>query len=221
MQGVVGVVVGAVITLIIFSYLLGDNVLYRWALALLVGSAVGYALGVAIDYVQKWIADGMQQPDPVVSVAYAVPLLLGLLLLFKGFAPARFLGRISVVSNLSLGYLVGAGAAVAVAGAVLGTLIPQVRATGTIASVGPGLVQGLITALGTVVTLLYFTHRSRPVSGNVEPLPWYVRGLHMVGEVFLVFSLGTVFASAITSGLTALVMRISLVAELLRPLIGQ
>lgn len=222
MQGTWEIIVGAVLTLIIFSYLLGDNILYRWALALLVGSAVGYALGVAVDYVRRWILDGLSQQGTVLGVAYAVPLFLGVLLLLKGFSPARFLGRISAVGNIALGYMVGAGAAVAVAGALLGTLIPQVRATGDAVYAGDGLigvVQGLVTALGTVVTLLAFSHR--PNSSGPSAEPWFARGIRMLGGAFLVFGLGTVFAGAVTSGLTALVIRLSLVAELLRPLIGQ
>ncbi len=223
MQGTLGIIVGAVVTLIIFSYLLGDNVLYRWALALLVGSAIGYALGVAVDYVREWIVMSLLEQDLAVSIVYAIPLLLGILLLLKGFSPNRFLGRMGIVGNLALAYLVGVGAAVAIAGALMGTLIPLVIATGQLLD-GPGLAavaQRLVAAVGTILTLLYFAHRPRTVGSDLEPRSWISRSVRALGGAFLMFGLGTAFAGAITSGLTAMVIRLSLIAELLRPLIGQ
>lgn len=223
MQGTLGVIVGAVLTLVIFSYLLGDNVLYRWALALLVGSAIGYALGVAVDYVRQWIMDSLGQQNSVVSIAYAVPLVLGVLLLLKGFSPAHVLGRIGSVGNIALAYLVGVGAAVAIAGALMGTLIPQVLITGEAdpGGVGLGIAQSVVAAVGTILTLLYFVHRPSKVASDVTPGSWVSRTIRAFGGAFLVFGLGTVFAGAITSALTALIIRLSLIAELLRPLIGQ
>ena len=224
MQETLGIIVGAVLTLLIFSYLLGDNILYRWALALLVGSAIGFALGVAVDVVRDWVAVSLGEQDPVLSIVYAFPLLLGLLLLLKGFSPAGFLGRMASVGNLALAYLVGVGAAVAISGALLGSLIPQVLATGEGVRADGGMLsilQGLVAALGTVLTLLYFTHRPRATRSGLEPSSWISRSVRALGGAFLVFGLGTAFAGAITSALTALVVRLSLIAELLRPLIGQ
>ena len=43
-----GLVVGAVLTLLIFSYLLGDNPLYRLTLHIFVGALVGYSLGIVL-----------------------------------------------------------------------------------------------------------------------------------------------------------------------------
>jgi hypothetical protein len=224
MQETLGIIAGAVLTLLIFSYLLGDNVLYRWALALLVGSAIGFALGVAVDYVRDWVTVSLGAQDLALSIVYAFPLLLGILLLLKGFSPAGFLGRLASAGNLALGYLVGVGAAVAISGALLGSLIPQVLATSEGVRGDGGLLtilQGLVAALGTVLTLLYFTHQPRVTRSGVPSMSWVSRSIRALGGAFLVFGLGTVFAGAITSALTALVIRLSLMAELLRPLIGQ
>ena len=48
---VVGMVVGAVLTLMVFSYLVGDNPLYRIALYLFVGAVIGYSLGILVSEV--------------------------------------------------------------------------------------------------------------------------------------------------------------------------
>ena len=52
-----------------------------------------------------------------------IPLVLGLLLLFK-LSP-----RTAHLGNPSMAFLVGVGAAVAIGGAVMGTLFPQTRAS--------------------------------------------------------------------------------------------
>jgi hypothetical protein len=210
---IVGLVIGTVLTLMIFSYLLGDNALYRWALALLVGVGVGYALGIAIRFlVFDWIAEAMRANDPTVSLTYAIPLLLGGLLLFKGFGRSN----IAVLGNIPLAFLVGVGAAVAVSGALTGTLIPQIRATGTALNVqGPllTLIEGGIVLIGTIATLTFFSPTSR--AAQQRGLVAGIRGgIQSLGQVFLVIALGVAFAGALTSALTAWVMRLWQVVEL-------
>ncbi len=224
MEGLVTLIVGAVITLMIFSYLLGDNVLYRWALALLVGSAAGYALGVAVRFVlDEWIVQALVDQTAAGDLTYAVPLLLGSLLLLKGFSPTRLLGRISVIGNISLGYLVGVGAGVAVSGALLGTLIPQVLATGQAVRINVGvlgIIQGVIIALGTILTLLYFSATLREREDDVESRPVGSRLIQGAGRFFLIFALGAAFSGALTSGLTAMVLRLWQLADLVNRLIA-
>jgi hypothetical protein len=48
MSDLICVWVGAILTLLVFSYLLGDSPLFRLAQAILVGVAIGYAGTVAI-----------------------------------------------------------------------------------------------------------------------------------------------------------------------------
>jgi len=224
MADILGLIIGAVITLVIFSYVLGDNVLYRWALALLVGCAVGYATGVAVRLVlEEWITPALAAESLELGLVLAIPLALGGLLLLKGFPPTRLLGRIAVLGNIPLGYLVGVGAAVAISGAVTGTLIPQVLATGDALKPESDLLtllQGVIVLLGTVFTLLYFAPRpteAGSTEGERSPL---ARWSGRLGQFFLIVALGTAFSGAITSALTALVMRLWRIAELLRQLVS-
>jgi len=121
MLEIAGLVAGAVLTLLIFSYLLGDNPLYRLALHLFVGALLGYSFGIVLRDVLRNIVLAQLSTDPL---AVMVPLVLGILLLFKGFPKQAYVG------NLSVAYLVGVGTAVALSGALLGTLVPQVGATG-------------------------------------------------------------------------------------------
>ena len=85
-----GLIIGAILTLLIFSYLLKDTILYRWALALLVGCGVGYGLGLAWHYILKeWIVRALATPQLRGNISFAIPLFFGALLLFKGFSPNK------------------------------------------------------------------------------------------------------------------------------------
>jgi hypothetical protein len=150
-----------------------------------------------------------------------IPLILGVLLLLKGFPPSRFLGRISALGNLSLAYLVGVGAAVAVAGALVGTLIPQVMATGAGLSLERGLlgmIQGFIALMGTVVTLLYFSTRFKEAKTGLPAL--LESGIDRLGRFFIVVALGAAFAGAVTSALTALTLRLWQLSDLINQVLA-
>ncbi|NIV32980.1 MAG: hypothetical protein GWN58_27110, partial [Anaerolineae bacterium] len=78
MLEIAGLVAGAVLTLLIFSYLLGDNPLYRLALHLFVGTLLGYSFGVVLRDVLRNMVLAQLSTDPL---AVVVPLVLGILLL--------------------------------------------------------------------------------------------------------------------------------------------
>jgi hypothetical protein len=233
-----GLIIGALLTLAIFSYLLQDNQLYRWALALLVGTASGYATAIAIRFViNGWISPALSEQEVGTRSIYIAVLLMGCLLLLKGFTPARFTGLIMTLSNIPLGYLVGVGAAVAVSGAMMGTLIPQILVTGSeLRPDGSGLpydlltiLQGVVIALSTIVTLLAFSlsyKRGQEYVQGVGPRrKWdgWKRLCRSAGQAVVAVALGTAFAGAVTSALTALTVRLWQLADLLSqwaPLIG-
>src|SRR5512141_219524 len=80
----IGVWVGALFTLLVFSYLLGDTPLFRFAQAVFVGVTVGYATVIAIYLV---LIPRLVQPllaNPIGNWPVFIPLLLGVLLLLKG-----------------------------------------------------------------------------------------------------------------------------------------
>ncbi len=203
-----GLIVGAVLTLIIFSYLLGDHVLYRWVLALLVGSGAGYVMGVALRFLwMDWLAQARTAESPLLKGYYFVPLLLGILLLFKGFSSLKILGRLSPLGNIPMGYLIGTGAAVAIAGALLGTLFPQIQAAGnamTLRNFPWGLLRGIVMLIGTISALLLFSPRAKDPGGEIKSTTLWMQRL---GKFFVIVALAAAFAGAITSGLTLWVER--------------
>jgi len=202
---VVGLVVGAVLTLMIFSYLLGDNPLYRLALHLFVGALVGYSFGIVLRDVLIGKVWNQLLDNPL---AVVIPLVLGILLLFKGFPRQAYVG------NFSVAYLVGVGAAVALGGALLGTLIPQVGATGralsspSLASFRLGLLDGLLVVVGTICTLMAFTFTARKQRGLRGAWAGIVKLTGGVGRIFLIFAFGIAFAGALTASLSIFIGRI-------------
>lgn len=205
MLEIAGLVAGAVLTLLIFSYLLGDNPLYRLALHLFVGALLGYSFGVVLRDVFLDMVLEQLSTDPL---AVVVPVVLGILLLFKGFPRQAYVG------NLSVAYLVGVGAAVALSGALLGTLVPQIGATGRAlslasrASFRTGLLDGLLIVVGTVCTLMIFNFAARRQGGLAGAWTQIVRLTSGVGRVFLIVAFGIAFAGALTTSLSVLIGRL-------------
>jgi hypothetical protein len=205
---VVGMSLGAILTIMILSYIFGDNALYRFALHVFVGTLVGYSVGIVLrDVVQPTVE--AVQADPVV----VIPLVLGMLLIFKGFPKYAYVG------NLSTAYLVGIGAAVALSGALLGTLIPQIGATGRILSLDSlgasplALVSNPLILVGTICTLMAFSFAAPREGGLAGQWTRFVEGARWVGRLFLAVAFGTAFAGALTASLTILIGRIQFLID--------
>ena len=207
-----GLVVGAILTLLVFSYLLGDNPLYRLALHLFVGALVGYSLGVVLRDVLLGMVLTQLLTNPL---AVVVPLVLGILLLFKGFPRQAYAG------NFSVAYLVGVGTAVALSGALLGTLVPQIGATGralspaSLASSRGGLLDGLLIVVGTTCTLMASAFVARKRQGLAGAWAQIVRLAAGVGRIFIIFALGVAFAGALTASLSIFIGRIQYLIDVL------
>ena len=144
----IGLWASFILTLMIFSYLLGDNLLYRLAVYVFAGLAAGYSAIVTWDgVIVPWLQDTLLQPNATLDqLALGVaPLLVGLLLLARSWSP-----RGDGLSRLALAFLIGVGTAVALNGAVHGTLLPMLRSTGE--GVVPGDLNGILLAAGVVCT---------------------------------------------------------------------
>ncbi len=207
----VGLWAGFALTLMIFSYLLGDNFLYRIAVYALSGLAAGVLVMITVESVLlPFIRAAAASGDMRAWSLALFPALIGVLLLLKGTQ------RYSHVGNLGLAWLVGVGAAVALVGAITGTLIPLVASTagslsspGVEAGGGVELANSFILVLGVVCTLLYFQHLARRSPGSEpgqlvahrRPL---ARVLGAVGQGFIAVALGAIYGGAILSGLAVL-----------------
>jgi hypothetical protein len=193
----IGGAVGFFFTVALLSYLIGDNPIYRLALHLFIGVAAGY-VGLVVIYqvlTPRLIVPLSTGSLPVILLAI-VPLVLFIFLIFK-LSP-----RTAALGNIGVAYLVGVGTAVAVGGAITGTLLPLINTTWK--SGGSTLNQGIIV-VGAVCTLLYFQFwlRGETTAGGAERAA-PMRLLAGIGQGFVVATLGAIYAGMILSGMAVL-----------------
>jgi hypothetical protein len=153
---------------------------------------------------------------PIQLALSIVPLILSVSLL------AKLSPRISWIGNFAMAVLVGVGAATAVGGALVGTLIPQVEAAMDALNSRSifALTEGAIMLVGTVVTLAYFQFGAkRAIDGAVkrnaifETLAW-------LGRIFIAVTFGVLFAGVYMAALTAMIERLSSMINLVKSLLG-
>ncbi|MFW5940232.1 MAG: hypothetical protein ACOC9C_00635 [Chloroflexota bacterium] len=193
------VLVGFLLTLFIYSYVVGDNPLYRLAVHLLVGVSAAYAAVIAIESVFLPLFQRLQeQPTAPDNLLWGIPLLLSLLLLLRWLRPLAWAG------NSTIGVLITVGAAVALVGAITGTILPQVL---TMPDGEPWL--GLATALLTACALLYFQFTGRADREGQFTRPAWKRVIAAVGQGVLMVTFGALFAGAFSTSLVVLVERLN------------
>jgi len=210
-------VIGFILTLLIFSYLIGDNPLFRSAVYIFIGVSSGYAAVVVWHNVlipKLFLPLASANANQLVFLG--VPLILSVSLL------AKLSPRISWLGSFAMAMLVGVGAATALSGAVIGTLIPQSRAAMD-AFVRPNflqLVEGVVMLAGTILTLIYFQFSAKRApdgsvkrNGILEILAWG-------GRVFIAITFGVLFAGVYMAALTAMLERLSSIINFVKPFLG-
>lgn len=204
MSDLIGVWVGAILTLLVFSYLLGDTPLFRIAQGVFVGVAVGYGATVAVYLVLIPrlidLAADLRGNWPLF-----VPFALGVLLLTKVRAAWAPLG------NISMAFLFGVGGALAIGGALSGALLPQLAAT--VVSFAPAqgiptLFNNLLLVFGTIGALLSFrfvTNQERPFARVLDAI---TSGWGVLGRGFILIAFGAIFADTAVSRVSILIGRV-------------
>ncbi len=225
-----GAWVAFVFTLMIFSALVGDNLLSRLAQHILIGAGVGYAGVLAIRHllVPQLILPIQDGSADLASVW--MPMALVVVLLFAGLDRILLQGRTStgrlalwhrVVQSsgrLVVALLLGVGLGAGIMGAIQGTLIPQyMRAAEmgvTDAGSSNGPLIGILTLLITAATIMQlFISPQR----HLRDQPGYARGFMMgwlwIGQRAIWFASGLIFARLISSRMTLLIARVQFLAQ--------
>ena len=197
------------LTLMILSYLIGDNPAFRVAVYIFVGVSAGYVAAVAWwQVIYPKVLLPLLTGSFIERLLALVPLVLGFLLLMKLSQRTAWMG------NVSVAFLVGVGAAVAVGGAVMGTLIPQTQASYTVFNLTGGgsllarLFFGVIMLVGTITTLVYFHFGARATAGGPQRSKLVI-WLGWIGQVFIAITLGVLFAGVFAAAMTALIERMN------------
>jgi hypothetical protein len=193
----IGLIIGFVLTLLIYSYLFGDNPLYRIAVHLLVGVSAAYAAVVVVRQVilpiYAQISLAPTDPD---NLIWFVPVFLALLLLLKRLPTISWLG------NISIALMVGVGAAVALTGAILGTLWPQATAVSPANPLFPG--QGVVTAVLTACVLAAFQFTGKQDREGKWRQPVWQRAVSLLGRIVMTITFGALFAGILNTSLVLL-----------------
>ena len=217
----IGAIIGFLLTVMVLSYIIGDNVLFRLATHIFIGVASGYA-AVLIVYNVLWYqvlvpvlqiftsGTGDKLLNFAVHVAPAV--ILGIWMLTK-VTP-----RLSRYGTPVLAFLTGVGAATVIAGAVRGTIFPQVGASinmlnqhsapANMNNLVGWFINGVIVLVGTITTLIYFQFGvKRQEEGMPAQRPVILEYLSTVGQGFIVITLGVLFTGVFLAALAALIDR--------------
>jgi hypothetical protein len=200
-----GTIIGFVLTLMVFSYIFGDNVLFRLATHIFIGVAAGYAaVLVTYNLVYNIIFPILASPGDEL-LRLGPPVILGVWLL------AKTSPKLSRLGNPVLAFLVGAGAAAAISGALLGTIFPLVdQSTRELADreLSYIILYGGIILVGTITTLIYFHYGAHPTPSGATRRNLPIEIGSLVGQVFIATTLGAIFAGVYLAVLSVFIERI-------------
>jgi hypothetical protein len=230
-----GMILAALLTIMVLSYIIADNVLFRIAVYVFIGVASGYAGAIAWHNVIRpalidpILADGFSVLFGSEAIStYLIPLLLSAILLLKlSKRTARF-------GSLSVAILVGVGAAVVVGGAITGTLIPQSRATAN--ALAPEVAfpqQGedtfvwlervigvVVLILATITTLIYFRFSAQRERSGRTRRSRFNAILAYIGRTFIALTFGVMYAGALMATVLVLAQRFVFLRSVLTMLTG-
>ena len=212
-----------IMTLIIFSGIVGDHALVRLGQHLLVGASLGYLGVLAIQHVLRPRLITPLLADPTGDPMRWIPVGLGLILLVAGLdrtlrpaataPPPLWRRALHGLGRLPVAFLLGVGLSAGLFGALQGTLFPQFwQAAQTAfdpAVSAPIFLAGVLTLLITTATLLYlYVDPARYVAEQ----PTYVRrlmtGWLWLGQHTLWLAAGILFARLMASRLSLLIARV-------------
>jgi hypothetical protein len=211
-----GVVLSFFFTVLVLLYAFGDNTFFRLAIHIFIGVAAGYAGAVALKDVL------IPRLSNLTSTQFIIAILVIALLAMKISPRTTFLG------NPASGLLVGVGAAIAIGGAIQGTLIPQVTGasnffnpellrqsfqTNDFATVMRLVFEGSVILIGTITTLVHFHFSTKHVPNQIPRQPAAIRAIGWVGQAFIAITFGVLFAGVYSATLVALIERLYFIKD--------
>ncbi len=216
----IGLWVAALLTLAIYSFLYGDNPIYKFSEHIFVGVSAAY--GAAIIYHQALVpklvqplSEGLIQPllaSDVSAIVWTkatlvIPGILGILIFGRFFRGYQWLSRWPIA------FVMGLGAGLSIPRSIQSLVLKQMH--GTMQPVWPltgGGFDNLLLIVGVVCTLAYF-YFSLPHRGVMG-------GLSRVGIWFLMIGFGAGFGNTVMARISLLIGRIQFLLYEWLPTIG-
>lgn len=187
--------ISALLTLAVFSFLYGDNPIYKFAERLLVGLAVGYALVITW---QQTIIDRLYTPLFIDGrLALIVALILGLLMF------SRFKRSWAWLSGIPLAAMIGAGAGAALPAMLEARIFKQLSATVAVfhnADTSFELFSAFVLLVGFITTLGYFYFAKQRTGALAIS--------SKIGSYFLMIFFGATFGYTVMSRMSILIGRL-------------
>ncbi|MBE0433809.1 hypothetical protein IBX73_10155 [candidate division WOR-3 bacterium] len=195
--------IGAVLTLMIFSFLYKDNPFYKFGEHLFVGVANGYYI---VYYWHNALKPNLFEPLSAGQFLYVVPLLLGLLYF------TRFIPRISWLVRIPIGFTIGWGAGLSIPAYFQADVLRQLEGTVVTPATFSNTLHGIyavIILIGVACTLIYFyfSREHKGVLGSASKL----------GIMFIMIGFGASFGYTVMARVSLLIGRIQF---LLGPWLG-
>ncbi|MDW8405907.1 hypothetical protein [Chloroflexus sp.] len=203
------------LTLLVFSRIVGDTPAFRFVQYLFVGVSLGYAVVVIYHQVLRPAVIDLlaASGQPALATLRLIPFVLAALLLTRVSGQQTN----SWLANIPLALVFGVGAALVVGGALIGTILPQVLdATRQDFSSLAAVLGSVVLLIGSIVTLLSFTLTRSPDPNRQR----WIDGAARVGRWVLLLAFGFFLAGSISSYLAALNERLLFIVEWVRAILG-
>jgi hypothetical protein len=220
-----GGLIAAILTIMVLSYLIGDNPLFRTATHTFIGISAGYAGTIALHSIIKpnlidpFIAAGSEGIlNGAVFAGANGRFLVGawilIFMLLLKLSPST-----STWGSLPMILLVSVGAGVVVGGALTGTLIPQsinamesLNPSGITTQTGETgferVINVIILLIGTLSTVLYFQFTAKRGPTGEGQRSTLMAVIAYIGRIFIAITFGTMYAGVLMASLIALSERI-------------
>lgn len=213
-------IIGVALTVMVFSYILGDRLFFGIATHILIGVSAAF---LALVLIQKIILPYLFEPlknmaNPSFFLTL-IPLALSILLILMLFQRGTQAGAIP------LAFLGGVLAALAIVGVTRGTLAPQILST--LERFAPGqlmdemelqwaaILEAVMVLLGVISVLFAFHHRGQVEAGEVVR-PVFLQGIGSIGQIFIGITFGALFVGLFSSALIALIGSLTDIISLIR-----
>jgi hypothetical protein len=187
MSSNIGVWLAAFATIFVYSYLLGDNPLFKFAEHFYIGIAAAHAVVLGFQNIQEmaW--------KPLVGGKWImiIPLIMGLLLY------TRFVKDWSSLSRIPIAFLVGLAAALSIRGALDASLIKQVAATMVPVTDFNSLIFPIMVA--ATITYFFFTAGS-----NTKPIQFSAQ----IGRWVMMIAFGSAFGNTVMARMSLVIGRL-------------
>lgn len=211
---------GLILSLMVFSYLLGDTLLFGIAIYTLVGVTAGFTVVVLLQKVILPMAISPLSALPQTSALLAlVPLVLSVLLIWLLFKKS------SRLSGIPLAFLGGVVAAALIVGVTRGTLVPQLLSIvnafdqNKMTSGGlpnwTGIFEAFMMLAGVVAVLFVSHHRKINKNQEANAYSW-LDGIKEFGQLFIGITFGAIFVGLFSTGLVALIAYIQYLIDFVR-----